>query len=129
MKAAGIIVGCVALVLGALTGCDRSCTVTIKGVIGTFQQGDSVYATLARNWHTIEEPTVFTLYQEGRFTLTHRVEGSAPTVTIVKNGRKHAELELEDLWRYHPSVIDKVSGRKFPLTINPAGDVSGSIEL
>lgn len=121
---------CVGLTLAVLqSGCERSCTVTIRGVIAGLQESDSVYVTLARNWDRREEPTVFSTYQGGRFKIVHRVEGSPPTMTIVKNGEKFAELELDDLWRYHPSVVDKVSGKKFPLTINREGDVTGSIEL
>ena len=117
------------MLIAGIGGCDRTCTATIEGSIGEFTKGDKVYATLSRNWRKTEKPTVFSMYTNGGFRLVLKVDGKPPVVTLVKNGEKYAELAFKDLWRYYPTIVDKVSGRKYELRIDGKGNVFGEVRL
>lgn len=102
----------------ALAGCRIDADVSISGVVGGLQQGDSVFVTLSRDWDGDAVPPIsFTMDNEGRFALRFSISGRPRPIAFVKNGELLAHLEWKDASGYAPVLEDKVSGKEFPVTV------------
>lgn len=114
----------------ALGGCRNTADVSIGGTLNGLQEGDSVFVTLSRDWDRgVVAPISFQIDEQGRFALRFEVTGSAPPVTFVKNGTAAARFEFKDTWGYAPVIVEKLSGKEFPVTVKSEGILSARVTI
>ncbi|MBD3239399.1 MAG: hypothetical protein GF331_02350 [Chitinivibrionales bacterium] len=108
-----------ALLFAAIViGCRNDADVSISGNVNGLQEGDSVFVTLSRDWEDGGVPPIsFTMDAEGRFALRFSISGRPQPITFVKNGELLASLEWKDASGYAPVLVERVSGKEFPVSV------------
>ncbi len=111
-------VSLVAMMVAAAVGCRKSADVSVTGTLSGVLETDSVFVTLSRDWDRgTRAPISFEIDADGRYAIRLSVTSPPPPITFVKNDSAIARLEFRDTWGYAPVLVDRMSGREFPVTV------------